>query len=324
MEEIQKKSNKGLIVLVIILIILLLSAISYICYDMGVFDSLLGKDKSVEEPKKEEKLSEEEIMKLHDNLMIQDSDLYLKNSVNIDTISSFDLISYVLIEYSKKNGINLDNEINVIDCGSASIADSKEEYDDNKIHLCKYDDSKEDFVSVSKDSVVSISKNDIDREIKSLFNTDRSFEISDHTEYYGNQADPVFVYSKDDNKFYLVNHQPLGEWEIYSANNKLLKFEQEDNKVYIYDKVVRCMGFVCYKTQVYGDNSDIVLEAKKRNGINVTFDSNILEKNTGKDLKINFEYIFDKYSNLFNTYKTTFKKASDGNYYWYSSEIVNE
>lgn len=316
MEEIQKKSNKGLIVFVIILIILLLGTTGYICYDKGLFDSLLGKEKSVEKIKKEKKISEEEVMKLHNNLMIKDGDLYSKSNINIDTISSSDLIPYVLIEYSKKNGINLDNEIDVIDC--------EEQYNDNKIHLCKYDDSKEDFVSVPKDSVVSISKSDIDKEIKLLFNTDRVFELTDYTEYYGNQMVPVFVYSKDDNKFYLVNRGQGGDLGIYNANNKLLKFEQDENNIYIYDKVVRCMSSICYKTQAYGDNSDIVLMADERNGISATVDSNILEKNTGTDLKINFNYIFDKYGNLFNTYKTTFKKASDGNYYWYSSEIVNE
>ena len=50
MEEIsKKKSNKGLVALVVVLIILLLGSIGYICYDKGVFDGLLGKDKVVEE-----------------------------------------------------------------------------------------------------------------------------------------------------------------------------------------------------------------------------------------------------------------------------------
>ena len=55
MEEIsKKKSNKGLVVLVVVLIILLLGSVGYICYDKGVFDGLLGKDKPLEEPKAEE------------------------------------------------------------------------------------------------------------------------------------------------------------------------------------------------------------------------------------------------------------------------------
>lgn len=51
MEE-KKKSNKGLIVLVVILIVISLGAITYICYDKGVFDKSVGED---EEVKKEEK-----------------------------------------------------------------------------------------------------------------------------------------------------------------------------------------------------------------------------------------------------------------------------
>ena len=56
MEEIKKKkSNKGLVAIIIILLIALLGAIGYICYDKGVFDNLLNKEKPVptEEPKQE-------------------------------------------------------------------------------------------------------------------------------------------------------------------------------------------------------------------------------------------------------------------------------
>ena len=40
--------------------------------------------------------------------------------------------------------------------------------------------------------------------------------------------------------------------------------------------------------------------------------------NYAYDNVVNYDYIFDKYGNKIDTYKTTFKKASDGKYYWYS------
>ncbi len=58
MEEFQKinrkKNSTGLVVLVVFLFIVIFGLVGYICYDKGVFDSLLGKDKPVEEPKTEE------------------------------------------------------------------------------------------------------------------------------------------------------------------------------------------------------------------------------------------------------------------------------
>ena len=63
MEEIKKKkSNKGLVAIIIILIIALFGSVGYICYDKGVFDSLLNKGKPVEEPKQEEKSIEYKIV----------------------------------------------------------------------------------------------------------------------------------------------------------------------------------------------------------------------------------------------------------------------
>ena len=38
----------------------------------------------------------------------------------------------------------------------------------------------------------------------------------------------------------------------------------------------------------------------------------------------NFDLIYKDFDSELNTYKHTFKKADNGNYYWYSSEIVNK
>ena len=43
-----------------------------------------------------------------------------------------------------------------------------------------------------------------------------------------------------------------------------------------------------------------------------------------KDGTWNFEAIFEDFNNEINTFKHTFKKAENGNYYWYSSEVVKE
>lgn len=43
-----------------------------------------------------------------------------------------------------------------------------------------------------------------------------------------------------------------------------------------------------------------------------------------EEKEIKSDVIFNELDNKLNTYKTTFKKADDGKYYWYSSEIVNK
>ena len=77
MEEIKKKkSNKGLVAIIIILLIALLGAIGYICYDKGVFDNLLNKEKPVptEEPKQEETIDKDRISFVFSSVSYNDGD----------------------------------------------------------------------------------------------------------------------------------------------------------------------------------------------------------------------------------------------------------
>jgi hypothetical protein len=38
---------------------------------------------------------------------------------------------------------------------------------------------------------------------------------------------------------------------------------------------------------------------------------------------VNYDYLFENRKDKLNTYKHTFRKGNDGNYYWYSTELVN-
>ena len=46
-----------------------------------------------------------------------------------------------------------------------------------------------------------------------------------------------------------------------------------------------------------------------------------VKKSNSKEV-INEEYMFNHYSDRIHTFKHTFRKGNDGNYYWYSSQIV--
>ncbi len=323
MEE-KKKSNKGLVIVIIILVILLLGSVGYICYDKGVFDSFLGK----EEPKpeeKEKKLSEEEVKKLHESLIAYDADLYFAKKMNINSITADEIMPYILMKYALDNGIiaNMEGGIRIIaDCGSKGT----HKFDDNKVHLCGYDgtDENSELAEISKSEAISVSKADVDAKIKEVFNTDRVFELDDYTIFGGYQNDFYFIYSKEDSKFYVVMPVQSGDAWIYTKDSKTIKTEQKNGSIYIYDKVIRCSGDHCFNKASYDAEADVVVAATKKYQNDYVIDKKIIKDSDDQGYNIDFDYIYEKYGEKFNTYKTTFKKASDGKYYWYSSEVVTE
>lgn len=301
MEE-NKKSNKGLIVLVVILSILLIGATSYICYD-----KFMVKEEPVNNDSKEiEKLSEEEVMKLHDSLVFEHESMFNNRSVDINSITADEIMPYVLKQYSVEKNIDFQSDKNTICISEA----------DNKINFFDSISKK----NIEKDNVFSVSKEEIDNYLKTLFNTDRVFEIDNFSYFgFGDGNRNIYFYSKDDNKFYLgISCQ--GDAFTMDINSKFLNFEQDNDIVEIYSKVIKCLGgVVCSNTGK--------AEGKYVSSKDFSYQNDegfVQDTEFNKDSSINYDYLYEKYSDVFNTYKTTFKKADDGKYYWYSTEIVNE
>jgi hypothetical protein len=292
MEE-KTKSNKGLIVIIVILIVLLLGVVGYICYDKGVFDELIEKDKPVEEPKKEE-LSEEEVMKLHDSLIIGDTEaaLYFDKNVSIGSMTD-ELVEYLITKYGDEN----------------HWKDKLDEY--MSAHNNTLDASDSGF-----DKVATVSKSTIESMLKDLTNVTKTLDIK-NGKIYGYRAWSVKYVLNDD--AFNLSAGTVGA-EYGGLKSKMIKYEQNGDNLYIYDKVVTChvsQTFGCYN----GSTS-------RKDGYFVTVQQDAKIKNDtdnySYDSVVNYDYIFDKYSDSLTTYKTTFKKVSDGKYYWYSSETVNE
>ena len=301
MEE-NKKSNKGLIVLVVILSILLIGAVGYICYD-----KLMVKEEPVNNDSKEiEKLSEEEVMKLHDSLVFEHESMFNNRSVDINSITADEIMPYVLKQYSVEKNIDFQSDKNTICISEA----------DNKINFFDSISKK----NIEKDNVFSVSKEEIDNYLKTLFNTDRVFEIDNFSYFgFGDGNRNIYFYSKDDNKFYLgISCQ--GDAFTMDINSKFLNFEQDNDIVEIYSKVIKCLGgVVCSNTGK--------AEGKYVSSKDFSYQNDegfVQDTEFNKDSSINYDYLYEKYGDVFNTYKTTFKKADDGKYYWYSTEIVNE
>ena len=273
----------------------MLGLVGYICYDKGVFDEFLDKDKQTEESKREERLSEEEIMKLHDNLILKDTEasLYSYKTISVNDITN-EIIVYLITKYADEN--NWEGKLN--------------EYYEQ--HNNEVDSDVEKF-----NKVASVSKSIIESMIKDYFGVERKIELKDG-EFYGYRAWSV-KYSLKDDTFYLSAGTAGVEYGGMKA--KMLKYEQNNDELYIYDKVITChisQTFGCHDNSVIiDDNTDYYFITKEK-------DSKI--KNDSEDYSygkaVNYDYIFEKYNDKIGTYKTTFKK-SNGKYYWYSSEIVD-
>ena len=322
----KKKGRKGLIVTIIILILLLIGALGYIAYDKGYLDKLLGKEEPVKEEVKEEKLSKEEIEELDDDLMIRDADLFFKKDTTIENVTNEELLPYIFAKYLDDKDIDPDKIKKISVCDENAEYSNSDDYIDSskKLYLCTYDSNNE-MIHANKSDAVAVSRDEVQKIIKEVFNVDKNLTIKNNTSYAGNQVTPSFIYFKDDDKFYLVNAF-VGDLGVYNAESNMIKYEQEKGMVVIYNKVAKCMGTSCSKT---GECIEGATVSARSGGSAVNcgsdsakVDSKIIKDNQGEKLEIDFDYVFNNYGDIFNTYKTTFKKGNDGKYYWYSSEIV--
>ena len=141
-----------------------------------------------------------------------------------------------------------------------------------------------------------------------------------------------------------VKHQDFFPYSYDSANNKytqmmgiggptdnadyvtkLVDYENENNALNIYEKV----GFVVGGWTIEGWTTEdlttnyALTTVKSFSGNKISKDNVIKKFGLSYDID-NVRAAFEENLDKFNTFKHTFKKASDGKYYWYSSEIVNE
>lgn len=316
MEEYDKKGNASVVVIVI-LIILLVSTVGYICYDKGVFGELVNKE--VEKDSSEEKVSEEDVNKLHESLISKSGEFgfYFNRKISVDEIPSNLMLEYAVENYLDDNNITYDDNNYYTVCGDGVW----------NYYIC-YEGKK---ISNDITEKMTIKKEIIDNYIKEKFNTDRNF-VYDSVVVRSNNNSLQLFYNIEKKEYYLIVPHRGGEKnEVYS---KMLKYEQNKDEIVIYDKAIFCSsgesGKACYTMRYIefyeNDNNNIIFTV---NGAGNVYKNNkvlsegkkyIDSKSSSKNF--NADLVFEDFDSELNTFKHVFKKAKDGNYYWYMSDIV--
>ena len=279
------------------------------------------KEPEVKEP---EKVSiTEDQKKLYSTLKTDSGEygFYLNKNVSIDDITPEEMLEYALENYIKDKNIPM--------MGEYSLCLEDIEMNGKFGNECKKNISK-----------FTIKKADLDNYIKTKFNTTRVFTLTKGKTNYAfgivnGHSTGGYMYDFSKNVYYVGLISKSGSSaEIFTD---LLKVETDDNNIYFYDKMLYCfydMGAIfCFnafeseyneeKAIFYAYDEDMNIENNKYKEIKYITETD----EDGEEYSypvIDYDYIFKNKKDSLNTYKHTFKKSSDGNYYWYSSELVKE
>lgn len=142
-------------------------------------------------------------------------------------------------------------------------------------------------------------------------------------------ASMEFFYNENENTYVSeINSKTNGLLPNVNNYSKLIFAEKINDTIYLYDKFIQITGLSAYpeceEIGVYAtSNTEIIIDS------NLTQEelSSIVNKydmlDSGPTINnYEFEGLYEKYKEKILTYKHTFKKDIDGNYYWISSEPI--
>jgi len=229
------------------------------------------------------------INKLRNELVLNYSDgngysvtngLYLNKKITSSDANNKDLIAFNIRKYIKEKNITINTNV----LGNND--------------LCK--EGKAGCI------LATISKKDISKYMNEKYNTNINYSSSNASDF---NYTWIVVYD-DTYNIEVAGHSGAGS----TIKTKLVKAEEDNNYVYIYDKAVHCMGDMATTCHDYFSN----------NTENAVYNCWWYEADTKKCITKEdkaAEYVLNNMSKKLKTYKHTFKKV-DGNYYWVSSEVV--
>ena len=229
--------------------------------------------------------------------------LYFNKNVNVNSISNDEMIEFAIINYINDNNLKV---------GSASCFMDTDEYEFTG----------KPYAGAKNCNVKPISKAELDNYIKEKYNTEREFVSDGEVKMISLSQEPIgYIFDENTNAYYYGTFPQSGG--VDQISRWLLTVSNDENNIYFYDKAMYCeasggWGYI---------GCELSTDAEKRlfEYVEDEYSEEIKElvregSVDEESYDLNYDYVFEHYN--LPVYKHTFKKASDGNYYWYSSELV--
>lgn len=301
-----ENKSTGKTVTIIILILIILGLGGYIAYDKLIIEKNAPQTEKTEEKNEnieENKLNDEDIKAYLEYIPFENDD------------------NVLLCSWNPTKGYNCENEVKYLDAYSSSKATKEEISDELMLRMAIYKSEEldmseffeSDFDLCGEDENGNkrscmmgqyYSANDVINNIKKMYNRNvepKDFSAGGCQVYYKNDAFAVGCSAG--------NNPP-------AKINKIDSYEIKDDELLIYEKAL----FIYELTTKTNNFIDITLQtAYKEDNIIKSFNvENYDANNISTEAK---EFAEDNLDSA-NKYKHTFKKNNNGEYYWYSTEIV--
>lgn len=168
---------------------------------------------------------------------------------------------------------------------------------------------------------VYYSKETVDKKAKSIFGDDVTIKHQ--------SSETLLAHAIDykDGQYDCYEYQGGGDYPWSMSCSKIESAEQKDNEIYIYDKYVHITSTddesSTYDIYDSSDKTQKIAEGVKYYKLSYNEDLDSIDDRE-KAAELTMKNAEEVTNNKIKTFKHTFKKGSDGNYYWYSTEPVEE
>ena len=224
-----------------------------------------------------------------DAFCIEDSNWKVIKEIKPGQVSSYPELFYR--EYVDVS--NLSDDLKILAACSALY--SEKTYTIQKVELVE---------NIADENIYVFSVDDIKNKAKEMFNTTVNIVGNSYRwTSYG------LMYNSSSNAYKYIQYVSGGGTD-YADRFKIVKAEQNDNEIYIYDNYIREIW------NLSGNNEVSVFATSDQN-------IKILEDTSEKYKSDYFEYL-SEIGNTLPIYKHTFRKADNGSYYWVSTELTNK
>ena len=285
-----KNNGKGKNIVIVFLILIVLGLSGFIVYDKYVKEEVNTNETKTESKETIKDITNSSIaQELEKTLITKDNylSLYLSKNISINDVNDIDLIKFNLKKYKEDKNLDYIKNVNYKNMGNL---------------------------------LLTISKNDLNTYMNEKYYVNNTYNLSNIDESsLTNSSDfdvCVSMIVEDDNyKLISIGASCAGQF----VKNKLIKAEEDNDYVYLYDTAVTCTSEAnsnyCNKTS---DDRLYNTAVYKCDGEDTS--CAITDRGEGSDQKF-AEYVINNLSDSLNKYKHTFKKVNN-NYYWVSTEIV--